>query len=82
MEDEPNPILNEILIQKATRARLVGFYWFLAGSAVSLVSYFDASPGESYVIFWGAPVFGLIRMYQAHELLVKLAGPGSQRGRK
>lgn len=45
-----------------------GWYWVVGGLVFSLGTYAIAEPGSSYVVFWGAPLYGLYRVYQGIKL--------------
>ena len=72
MTDINNSYEKTILIQSALKSRQIGMYWFVGGLAVTLIGYMQTDPGGSYFIFWGAPLYGLIRMFRAHQLIVAL----------
>ena len=54
--------------QVADRMIRTGWYWVGGGLVVTLIGYSDAEPGGSFVVFWGAPLFGLYRVFQGFRL--------------
>ncbi len=53
----------------ATRDIVVGGIFFLGGSGVTIATYLLASGGGTYVIAWGAIIFGLFQMVRGFASL-------------
>jgi hypothetical protein len=56
----------------ADRMIRTGWYWVAGGLVVTLIGYSAAEPGGGYVVFWGAPLFGLYRVFQGFRLKSKI----------
>jgi len=53
------------LARKMARRKVKeGSIWLLGGLFVTFVSFSSASPGETYIITWGAVLYGLVRLFQ------------------
>jgi hypothetical protein len=58
---------NQITKAKSEKARkdmLHGALWCIGGTLVTLISYSSTSNGGSYVVTWGAIVFGAIQFFR------------------
>jgi len=58
---------NQITKAKSEKARkdmLHGALWCIGGTFVTLISYSSTSNGGSYVVTWGAIVFGAIQFFR------------------
>lgn len=45
-----------------------GWYWVGGGLILSFATYAAADPGGGFVVFWGAPLYGLYRVYKGVQL--------------
>jgi hypothetical protein len=45
-----------------------GFLWIAGGVLVSLGAYVSADPGGSYLVFWGAPLYGVLKVWRGNKL--------------
>jgi hypothetical protein len=45
-----------------------GMLWIVGGLVVSIGAYLSADPGGSYVVFWGAPLYGAIKAWRGYRM--------------
>ena len=55
---------NASAVAKANKDMVVGGIWFFGGLLVTVLTYGAASGGGSYVIAWGAIIFGGIQLFR------------------
>lgn len=58
MEDANRPTQVDVSMARAKRDMIVGGLWCGGGAAVTAVTYANASGGGTYVVTWGAIIFG------------------------
>jgi len=58
MEDANRPTQVDVSMARAKRNMIVGGLWCGGGAAVTAVTYANASGGGTYVVTWGAIIFG------------------------
>ena len=67
-EDSANIVVNNLTKQKKERGRkdmIFGALWCLGGIIVTAITYSSASEsGGTYIIAWGAIVFGAIQFFK------------------
>ena len=54
-------------MRQSSKLLLQGFTWIIIGTAISILGYSNAEPGEHYYIFWGLPLYGIFKIIQAIE---------------
>jgi DMSO reductase anchor subunit len=61
---------NEVRIALALVSKEInrGFLWIAGGVVVSLGAYLSADPGGSYLVFWGAPLYGVLKVWRASKV--------------
>ena len=61
---------NEVAYALALAAKEInrGMLWIVGGVVVSVGAYLTAEPGGSYLIFWGAPLYGVIKVWQGNRM--------------
>ncbi len=76
MAVEARHLLKEFAVarrDRAERSAFQGVLWFGGGLAVTVLTYMSATPGETYIVAWGAIIFGAMQAMQgfaiAHEPL-------------
>jgi len=52
-----------VLASKYARHMLYGILWLVGGTVVTVATYKAASGGETYIIAWGAILFGIIEFF-------------------
>lgn len=52
----------------ATKEINRGVLWILGGAVVSLGAYLSADPGGSYLVFWGAPLYGVVKAWRGYRM--------------
>jgi hypothetical protein len=45
-----------------------GMLWIVGGVVVSVGAYLSADPGGSYLVFWGAPLYGVVKAWRGYLL--------------
>ncbi len=63
-KEKESPEGHEALASKYARRMLYGVLWAVGGTIVTVVAYEAASPGGTYIIAWGAIVFGIIDFFR------------------
>lgn len=63
-------INNEVANALALAAKEInrGMLWIVGGVVVSLGAFLSADPGGSYLVFWGAPLYGVIRVWRGNRM--------------
>lgn len=61
---------DEVMRALATAAKEInrGMLWIVGGVIVSLGAYLSADPGGSYLVFWGAPLFGVVKAWRGYRM--------------
>ena len=61
---------NDILLALAVASKEInrGMLWIAGGLVVSLGAYLSADPGGSYFLFWGAPLYGLQKVWRGIKI--------------
>lgn len=70
---------NEVAYAFALAAKEInrGMLWIVGGVVVSIGAYLSADPGGSYLVFWGAPFYGVIKVWRGNRMkreLTKIIG--------
>ena len=58
----------------AQRRLLYGVLWAVGGTLVTFFTYVNASAGGTYLVAWGAIIFGIVDMIRGLVGLAKVAG--------
>ena len=48
-----------------TKGMIFGLLWFFGGLAVTIITYNAASEGGTYVVAWGAMLWGIIQFFKS-----------------
>lgn len=67
------PLSKDELRAVAVRNMVVGGLWCVGGIVVTAVSYSSAEPGGTYIITWGAVLFGAIQFLKGFFQLLRTA---------
>ena len=61
---------NDVAYALALAAKEInrGMLWIVGGVVVSLGAFLSADPGGSYLVFWGAPLYGVIRAWRGYRM--------------
>jgi hypothetical protein len=61
---------NEVAYALALAAKEInrGMLWIVGGVVVSLGAFLSADPGGSYLVFWGAPLYGVIKVWRGYRM--------------
>ncbi len=61
---------NEVAYALALAAKEInrGMLWIVGGVIVSLGAFLSADPGGSYLVFWGAPLYGVIKVWRGYRM--------------
>jgi hypothetical protein len=59
-EYKKSPEGQRVMAEKYKRHMLYGILWAVGGIAVTVITYNAANPGGTYIIAWGAILFGII----------------------
>jgi hypothetical protein len=61
---------NEVAYALALAAKEInrGMLWVVGGVVVSLGAFLSADPGGSYLVFWGAPLYGAIKVWRGFRM--------------
>jgi hypothetical protein len=63
-EYQDSPEARRMLASKYARQMVYGIFWAVGGTAVTIWTYATATGGGSYVVAWGAIVFGIIAFFR------------------
>ena len=63
---ENNEVMRALAL--ATKEINRGMLWVVGGVVVSAGAYLSADPGGSYVVFWGAPLFGVVKVWRGYRM--------------
>ena len=69
--DEVHQLLREFAVARHEQAERYGFQgllWFGGGLAVTAITYVSATPGGTYILAWGAVLFGAIQAWQGYAV--------------
>lgn len=66
---------NEVAHALALAAKEInrGMLWIVGGVVVSIGAYLTADPGGSYLVFWGAPLYGVIKVWRGNRMKREIA---------
>ena len=61
---------NEVAYALALAAKEInrGMLWVVGGIVVSLGAFLSADPGGSYLVFWGAPLYGVLKVWRGYRM--------------
>jgi hypothetical protein len=54
----------KVLKEAGQKNMLFGALWCIGGTAVTVLSFASAKPGGSYVLAWGAIIFGAVQFFR------------------
>jgi hypothetical protein len=63
---ENNEVMRALAL--ATKEINRGMLWIVGGVVVSLGAFLSADPGGSYLVFWGAPLYGVIKVWRGYRM--------------
>ena len=61
---------SEVMYALALAAKEInrGMLWIVGGVVVSLGAFLSADPGGSYLVFWGAPLYGVVKVWRGYRM--------------